>query len=174
MQEEDEAAGRASPPAQNPATPPPAPPVWRADLGPRPIAALMPRVTRPAFKKRSPAGANLMADWPQIVGPVLAAQTIPQKLSAGTLTLGCAGPVAMELQYLAPQLIAKVNGALGQALVQRLRIVQAKMPPPVRKIPKPTPVALPAPIDAKIADVADPELRAALARLAQGVFRPKR
>lgn len=182
MQQKDEPRRGSTPPAAKsavatPAAPAPAAtptPAWRADLGPRPISALLPRVTRPAFKKRSPAGANLMADWPQIVGPVLAAQTVPQKLSAGTLTLGCAGPVAMELQYLAPQLIAKVNGALGQALVQRLRIVQAKLPPPVRKAVKPAPVALPQTTDAALADIADPELRAALARLAQGVFRKKR
>ncbi|MFC7610104.1 DciA family protein [Teichococcus aestuarii] len=51
------------------------------------------------FRRRSPAATHLMTDWPEIVGPVLAAQSMPQKLVGGTLTLGCAGPMAMELQY---------------------------------------------------------------------------
>ena len=40
--------------------------------GPRALGALLPRLTRPAFKRRSPAGASLMADWPSVVGPALA------------------------------------------------------------------------------------------------------
>jgi hypothetical protein len=149
-------------------------PVWRADLGPRPLANLLPRVTRPAFKKRSPAASQIIADWPALVGPVLAAQTIPRSLTGGTLTLACSGPVAMELQHLAPQLIARVNAALGQRLIERLRFVQAAMPPPVRALPPPKPVVLPDRLTASLEGIEDPELRQALARLAQGVYRGRR
>ena len=34
--------------------------------------ALVPALVRPAFRKRSPAAAQVMADWDQIVGPALA------------------------------------------------------------------------------------------------------
>ena len=84
---------------------------------PLPLGALIPAVTRPAFRKRSPAGAQLLADWATIVGPALAAVTSPLRLSAGTLTLACAGPVAMELQHLAPELIGRINAQLGKVAI---------------------------------------------------------
>ncbi|WP_237182863.1 DUF721 domain-containing protein [Roseomonas marmotae] len=144
------------------------------DRGPRLLGAVIPQVTRPVFKKRSPAAAQLIADWPAVVGPVLAAQTVPRSLTSGTLTLACSGPVAMELQHLAPQLIGKVNAALGHPLVQRLRFVQALVPPPPRRAPPPAPVALPEKVTSALEGVADPQLREALARLAQGVYRGRR
>ena len=100
----------------------------RHPWGPRSIGALLPAVTRTAFRKRAPAAASLMADWAAIVGPALAATTFPRRLSAGTLTLGCAGPVALELQHLAGPLIERINMHLGQALVLRLRFVQEVVP----------------------------------------------
>ena len=48
--------------------------------GPRPLAALVPGIARPALRKRSPAAAQLIADWSAIVGPALAARTVPKKL----------------------------------------------------------------------------------------------
>ena len=97
--------------------------------GPRALGALLPRLTRPAFKRRSPAGAALMADWPAVVGPALAAVTTPKRLGNGTLVIGCAGPVAMELTHLAPQLIGRINAHLGQVAVERLRFVQQASSP---------------------------------------------
>ncbi|MCQ4158473.1 DciA family protein [Roseomonas sp. GC11] len=144
------------------------------DRGLRPVGAVLPQLTRPIFRKRSPAAAHLISDWAEIVGPVLAAQSLPQKFSAGTLTLGCSGPMAMELQYLEPQLVAKINTALGQKLVQRIRLVQIRMPSPARRPAKPAPVALPPATAARLEGIADPELRAALTRLGQGVLRGKR
>lgn len=169
MQQDNDDAPGSSPKAATTAAP-----VWRADLGLRPLNALLPRLTRPVFKKRSPAAAHLLADWPQIVGPVLAAQTLPQRLSGGTLTLGCAGPVAMELQHLAPQLIGKINGALGQRVVERLRFVQIVMPAAPRRAARPAPpVALPERVGTQLEGIEDPELRAVLERLGQSVYRRK-
>jgi hypothetical protein len=109
--------------------------------GPRHLAALMPIVTRPAFRRRSPATAQVMADWPVIVGPALAAVTTPRGLSAGTLTIACAGPIAMELTHLADELRARINTHLGSATVTRLRFVQTVQPltaaPPAVAAPPP-------------------------------------
>src|SRR5260370_23329422 len=55
--------------------------------GPRPVGALVPRLVRAAFRKRSPATAQVIADWEAIVGPMLAEVTTPRRLAAGTLTL---------------------------------------------------------------------------------------
>jgi hypothetical protein len=139
---------------------------------PLPIGNLIPAVTRPAFRKRSPAGAQVLADWAQIVGPALAAVTTPLRLSAGTLTLACAGPVAMELQHLAPELIARINGQLGRAAVERLRFVQQAGTPGPRPAPPPsTPGVVPTPVRERLSDLPEGELRQALEKLAGRVYR---
>ncbi|MCI0753763.1 DUF721 domain-containing protein [Teichococcus vastitatis] len=170
MQQEDEARRRASPPRPE-ARKDEELPGWRPDRGLRPVGSLIPRLTKPVFRKRSPAAAHLMTDWPEIVGPVLAGQSMPQKLVSGTLVLRCSGPVAMELQHLAPLLISKINNTLGPGLVQRLRFVQGAVTPPAPAAQRPPQAVVPAPVEAALQDVPDPELRAALTRLAQGVYR---
>jgi hypothetical protein len=138
------------------------------------LSALIPAVTRPAFRRRSPAGAALMTDWPQVVGPALAAVTSPLRLSAGTLTLACAGPVAMELQHLAPELIARINGHAGRVTVERLRFVQRSAGSP-QGLPAASARArtepLPPPVAERLAALPAGDLREALENLARGVYR---
>lgn len=142
----------------------------RYPTAPLPVGVLVPQLTRPAFRKRSPAGAQVMADWPQIVGPALAAVTSPLRLTAGTLTLACAAPVAMELQHMAPELISRINGHLGRGTVERLRFVQAVGPRPAPPAPAPT-APLPDRIQGRLASLPEGELRDALEKLARGVYR---
>jgi len=131
----------------------------RHPYGPRPLAALMPAITRPAFKRRSPAAAQLLLDWAEIVGPALAAAAVPKRLVGTTLTLACSGPAALELQHLSAVLVGRINGHLGHAAVEHLRFVQdgAPPPPPPPPPPRPPPVA--------VADMPEGALRDALARL---------
>jgi hypothetical protein len=106
--------------------------------GPRALGAVVPAVVRPAFRRRAPATAQVLADWPAIVGPALAAVTVPRRLAGGTLTIGCAGPVALELQHLASTLIERINSQLGRPTVTQLRFVQQSMPaPPAPPPPRP-------------------------------------
>lgn len=106
--------------------------------GPRPVGALLPALVRPAFRKRAPATAQVLADWEAIVGPALAAVTTPRKLFSGTLAIACAGPVAMELQHLSVELMARINGHLGRVAVTRLRFIQdVPRPPPPPPPPRP-------------------------------------
>lgn len=143
--------------------------------GPRALGALVPALTRPAFKRKSPAGAQIMADWAELVGPALAATTQPLRLASGTLTLACSGPVAMELQHLAPQLAARINAALGRIAVERFRFVQqAPGRPPPRRAAAPRPAALPAEVESALGSVGSPDLREALERLGRGVYRNRR
>lgn len=140
--------------------------------GPRPLGALVPALTRPAFKRKSPAGAQIMADWPELVGPAIAAVTQPLRLTQGTLTLACSGPVAMEMQHLAPQLASRINAALGRVAVERFRFVQRALAgQPVRKPREPAPIPLPERVESALAGIESPELRAALERLGRGVYR---
>lgn len=133
--------------------------------GPRLVGALVPALVRPAFRKRSPAAAQIMTDWTAIVGPALAAVTAPRRLTGDTLTLACAGPVAMELQHMAGELIARINGHLGKPAVTRLRFVQEALPVPLPSPPPPAPDEAPGPI----AGLPPGALNDALARLGQAV-----
>ena len=90
----------------------------------RGLAELVPGLTRAAYKKRSPAGALLMTDWASIVGPRLALETEPRRLSGTQLTIACSGPMAMELQHVSTTLIERINTHAGRKLVERLRFVQ--------------------------------------------------
>ena len=137
------------------------------------MEALLSRFTRPVFRKRSPAGATLMTDWPQLVGPALAAVTQPLRLVRGTLTVACSGPVAMELQHLGPQLMARINSASGAVVVEALRFVQQAPASRPAARPAPKPVALPEPVADRLSGVQHPELRAALEKMAKGVYRKR-
>jgi hypothetical protein len=123
-------AKRASSPIQDVPFEPP-----KRNYTARGIAGLLAPVVRPAFRKRAPAAAHLLADWEQLAGPDLAARAAPVKFAGGTLTLGCTGPVAMELQAAAPQIIARLNLAIGQAMIERLRFVQQAPALPQPAIP---------------------------------------
>ena len=145
--------------------------------GLKPMASLMWRVAAPALRKRGLAEARIVTDWRDIVGPFLADATSPDGIKRGgaagksegpgTLTVRVAGPVAIEVQHLAPQIIERVNAYFGYTAVDRLRIVQA---PPVarkpRRRPRPEPdAATRRAVDEQVSGVEDDELRAALARL---------
>ena len=111
---------------------------------PRAVGGLLAPILRPAFRKRAPATAQLLTDWTIIMGPAIAAVSVPRKLFSGSLTVACSGPIAMELQHLAPQIIERINVHFGQTLVTRLRFAQdigpAPLPPP-RPSPKATEAA---------------------------------
>ena len=139
--------------------------VW----GPRAVGALVPLLTRPAFRRRSAASAQLLSDWGAIVGPALAAVTQPRRLVGATLTLACSGPIALELQHMSGELIARINGHLGRAAVERLRFVQQALPIPV-ELAAPAPATMPL---QPVAGLAPGKLNEALARLGQAVARGK-
>lgn len=130
----------------------------------RGIAALIAPITRPAFRRRAPAAAQVFADWPQLAGPELSARAAPVKFAGGTLTLGCTGPAAMELQFAEAQIIARLNLGLGHNMVERLRFVQQSPRLPVTQAPRPIPRDVPVP-----ADLPQGELGEALARLYRGL-----
>ncbi|HEY2616640.1 MAG TPA: DUF721 domain-containing protein [Acetobacteraceae bacterium] len=139
--------------------------------GPRPVGALMPRLTRAAFRRRSPATAQVMADWSAIVGPAIAAVTTPRRLSAGTLTIACAGPIAMELQHLAGEVIARINAHLGSRTVTGLRFVQTpELLAPLAALPLPPDPAKLAAVDAAVDSLPEGELRSALATLGRAML----
>ena len=141
--------------------------------GPRPVGTMIPSVTREAFRKRSPAAAQLIADWQIVVGPELARATTPKRLTRGVLTIGCAGPVAMELQYLAAELMNRINAHLGSSVVTQLKFMQISVDfPTLRKAAAIAP-AIVAAAEAAVGDVPEGDLRTALTALGRAVLAGK-
>ncbi|GAB4197500.1 MAG: DciA family protein [Thalassobaculales bacterium] len=133
--------------------------------GLRPVGAALPAVTRTALRKLG-AVADLALRWPDIVGPLLAAGSRPDRLArpAGVLTVIVDGAAALELQHLEPQMIERINAFLGARLVTRLRLTQGRLPPPPPVPPAAAAAAAAAP-PAPVSGIADPDLALALARL---------
>ena len=142
--------------------------------GPRALGSLLPRLTRPAFRRRGTATIQLAADWPAVVGPEIATLGAPVRLNRGTLTIAATGPGAMELNMLAPLVMERVNAHLGRAAVTRLGFVQ-QAPRPDAPAPRRAPpaAALPDTAAARLDSLPEGELRDALSRLAAGIFRAR-
>ena len=82
--------------------------------GPRPLAAALAEVSRNAAPVTLLARAQ--ACWSEVVGPALAAEAAPVGERAGTLTLSCrSAGWAHELELLAPDLLERLNAALGES-----------------------------------------------------------
>jgi hypothetical protein len=140
--------------------------------GLRRLPDLLTRVLEPAARRRGLAEAKLLTEWPTIVGPGLAAQCHPIRLSqrsdqpGGILLLHVAGAAALELQHSEPQILERINGFFGYHAVSRLRLIQA--PLPRRTAPRAPPVdrsvsdAEEIEIAQAVRDIRDPDLRAAL------------
>ena len=111
-----------------------------------------------------------MSDW--------AALAWPEALGRdGTLKLVSAPGAGLELQHAAPLLIERINLYFGRPLVTRLTQVQGPLPLPAVHAPPPAaplPPAEEAAIDERVADIPDPGLRAALARLGRAVAGARR
>jgi hypothetical protein len=139
--------------------------------GPRPVGSMVPRLTRPAFRRRAPATAQVLADWEAIVGPAIAAVTTPRRLSSGTLTIACTGPIAMELQYLSGELTGRINAHLGSQVVTGLRFVQTtSVVPPLPPQPTPLDAVQLAQVDDAVAALPESELRTALTALGRALL----
>jgi hypothetical protein len=144
--------------------------VSRPVHGPRSIAAVVPVVTRTAFHHGAPGVARLAEEWSGIVGPALAVATVPRRLAQGTLTIGCSGPVAMELQHVSNELIGRVNQYLGSPAVRRLRFVQNLAARPELRLRRSPTEAVRIAASEAVAELPDGSLKAALAALGRAVL----
>ncbi|MEQ8966495.1 MAG: DciA family protein [Azospirillaceae bacterium] len=147
---------------------------------PRALAAVIGPITRSALGKSKSAIAALIADWPVVVGPEIAAAARPERLAfprgrqdGATLTLTVAPAEALVLQHDLPRLIERINAHYGYAAVAKIKLVQAPPPPaPAARAPaRPIPAGEAATIDAAVAGVEDDDLRARLAELGRALLR---
>jgi hypothetical protein len=132
------------------------------------------RLAVPILGKRGGQLARIKAAWPAICGSDWAWTAWPVRLGRdGVLKLHVAPAAALELQHRAPHLVARVNLFLGSAVVSRLALVQALPPPAARvadTLPRPLSADETAALERRLRDIADPELRAALAGLGRAIY----
>ena len=144
--------------------------------GLRAVATSVDKIVRPIWRKRGLAETSLVADWPAIVGPDLANQSHPQRLvrrrgdSDGTLHLVVAGPLALELQHLAPQVIERINTYFGYRAVARISLHQGPIKRPPRPTPAPRELPEPPGLAERLVFVEDPDLRRALHGLGRAIL----
>jgi len=151
--------------------------------GLRAIGAEIPRVAGAALGKRGFGEAQLVTQWEAVIGPELAQKLSPERIlftrgerRNGTLRLRVASAFATEAMHLEPVLIERINAFFGYAAIARLVLVQGPAlnappaAPALRKLSAEETRAL----EARVAGVADPELRAALTRLGAAVAGSRR
>jgi hypothetical protein len=148
----------------------------------RPLADLVRRTLADTFARQGFASTELVTHWDDIVGADIAVHCEPIRLKwprggdvdapdPATLVLRVEGPIAIEIQHLAPLILERVNRFFGWRAVGRLSLRQAPLarraPPPERPAPDPEATAR----VAATLDIADEELRSALARLGAAIKR---
>lgn len=147
---------------------------WR---GPRGLAKVLPSVTKGWFRKRGFAEANVLLDWPDVVGAAVAARTCPERLDrAGTLRIRAAGAFGVELAHLEPLVRERINSYFGYEAVKRLLIVHGPVAAPrTRRTRSRQPMGEEdlAKIDRCLQETMDSDLRAALERLGRAILTRK-
>jgi hypothetical protein len=147
----------------------------------RPLSDFLGACLSDAFAQQGFASAELVTRWTDIVGAEIAAHAEPMKVQwrkgvAGeqpdpaTLILRVEGPTAIEIQHLSAVIIERVNRFFGWQAIGRLALRQA---PLSRRRTRPPRVGPNPEIMEKIAaglpEVADDDLRQALARLGASI-----
>lgn len=145
-----------------------------------PLSALALKSASRALKKRGFVQGAIVGRWVEVVGEALAAVSMPERLvfptaegAGATLHIKVAGPLALELQHLAPIVIERINSHFGYAAVAEIRLHQglAKARAPA---PRPPPRKLDAEeetrLSALVRPVRDPDLQSALADLGRAML----
>jgi hypothetical protein len=144
-------------------------------LGFRAVGVAVSKLAAPVVAKRGGAIlVRLKAEWAAILGADWASVTWPSALGRdGVLKLRTTSTAALELQHRAPLLIERINLFFGRSVVTRLVLVQGPLPfdSPPREPVVPTLAAGEVEVlDERLSGIADPELRAALGRLALAII----
>ena len=145
---------------------------------PRRIADLMPDINRTAFRKFGFVQSSIVTRWAEIVGPHYAAITAPESIrfpigqkAGGTLQMTVMSGHAPMVQHALPDIVERVNRFFGYAAVAKVAMRQGQVQPaqPERRPPPRNLKPIPVELGESLRDIGDPELRAVLESLAQGL-----
>jgi len=159
----------------------------------KPLRDVVGKAVGETFRRQGFASAELVTRWTEIVGAEIAARSEPIKLQwsrlapwhptpageggsgreqePGILVLRVEGPAAVEIQHLADVICERVNRFLGWRAVARIALRQAPLRHAGRKSVPTEDAAAVARLAANLPDIADDDLRQALARLGAAVKR---
>lgn len=95
----------------------------RGDRDPKPVAELLDTlVSGRGWNERMRFG-QLREEWASVVGPEVAARSVPVALNAGILSIKADGSAwAAELTLLARSIVEKVDSYLGGGMVREVRV----------------------------------------------------
>jgi hypothetical protein len=149
---------------------------------PRPLSDFLGATLSDTLKSQGFASTEILARWPEIAGPEIAAHSEPMKITwprrgdeetaePATLVLRVEGPAALEIQHLSAVILERVNRFFGWQAIGRIALRQA----PLRRRNKPAARTPPDPeAAARIAQalpIGDEDLRQALGRLGAAIKR---
>lgn len=146
--------------------------------GPRAIADLMPDIGRAAFRKFGFVQSSVVTRWAEIVGRTYSDVSAPESIRfpagqrvGGVLNLTVSSGYAPMMQHVLPEIIERVNRFFGYAAVAKIAIRQGEVTPlqPERAPPPRNLKPVPFELGDSLRDIGDPELRAVLESLAQGL-----
>jgi hypothetical protein len=140
------------------------------------VAELVPGVGQAAFKRFGFIQSSIVSRWFEIVGEKYAHVSAPEsirfpqgKKSDGTLTLVVERAFGPMIQHVQPTIIERVNRFFGYQAVSRIALKTGDVARAKPAAPKPALRPVPAELGDSLREIADPELRAVLTSLAQGV-----
>ena len=146
--------------------------------GPRQIADLMPQIGAAAFRKFGFVQSSIVTRWAEIVGPHYAEVSVPEsirfpvgKKAGGTLQLTVMSGHGPMIQHVLPDIIDRVNRFFGYAAIAKVAMRQGEVRAAPARPSAPPPTIRPMPQDMgdSLRGIGDPELRAVLESLAQGL-----
>jgi len=166
----------------------PSPPKRSRRRDARPLAEFVAPGIADLCGKAGFSTVEIVTHWDEIVGPELAPRSLPVKLQwprdpgadAATLVVRVEGAYAIELQYAAPVVMARINAYFGWRCVGRIALRQGPVPPRHARPalpPPPDPASLEAArrdMEAETGPFADEALAQSLARLGALVRRERR
>lgn len=145
-----------------------------------PLSALALKSAAKALKKRGFVQGAIVGRWVEIVGEALADVSMPESLvfptaegAGATLHIKVAGPLALELQHLAPIVIERINSHFGYRAVAEIRLHQGLVSTkarPKRPAPRPLSPEEERTLAGLVKPVRDEGLQAALAELGRAVL----
>lgn len=141
----------------------------------RPLSWAIGKIVAKSFEARGLAAAGIVGEWRAIVGEALAACSWPDRLQRnGTLRVRVAGPVAVELQHLEPQILDRIAAYYGYRAATRIAYVQAApvAPAPRARRPAPPPLdpARAARVEHAVGETRDSRLKKALGALGRALL----
>jgi hypothetical protein len=148
----------------------------------RPLSDLLRKTLNEAFAKQGFASSELVTRWTEIAGVEIATHSQPEKIQwprafgdelpePGTLVLRVEGPTAVEIQHLSRVILERVNRFFGWQAVGALRLRQAPLTRRAAVKPPAADDGEAGRIAAALTQIADDDLRSALARLGAAVKR---